>query len=57
MSQDVEKYLQNTLQMLEKAYEKHQQTQTYNQDSEKLKILIEMVKEQQSHENTGLTAR
>jgi hypothetical protein len=57
MSQDLEKYLKTALQKLEEAQAKHMKTKVYDSESEKLKILIEMIKEQMPHENTGSAAR
>jgi hypothetical protein len=57
MSQDLETYLQTALQKLEKAYSDHMKTKIYDQDSEKLKILIELIKEQLPHENIGPATR
>lgn len=51
MSQDLEQYLKAALQKLESAYQDHMKTKIYDQDSEKLKILIELVKEQLPNEN------
>jgi CRISPR/Cas system-associated endonuclease Cas3-HD len=52
MSQDLEKHLQTALQRLEKAYEEILKTQGYTRDTEKLKMLVELTREQVRHENT-----
>lgn len=57
MSQDIEKYLQTALQKLERAYEEHMRTAVYSQESEKIRILIEMIKEQIPHEDTRSATR
>ena len=57
MSQDLELYLKNALLRLETAYQDHLKTQIYDQQAEKLKILIELVKEQIPHENSSTSAR
>ncbi len=56
MSQDLEQYLKAALLKLETAYQDHMKTKIYDQDSEKLKILIELVKEQLPHENSSSPA-
>jgi hypothetical protein len=57
MSQELEQHLEIALQKLEKAYEEHMKTRIYDLDAEKIKIFIELIKEQIPHENTGPTAR
>ncbi len=57
MSQDLEQYLKVALSKLETAYQDHMKTKIYDQDSEKLKILIELVKEQLPHENSSSSTR
>ncbi|MGZ3744134.1 MAG: hypothetical protein ACXWRE_10725 [Pseudobdellovibrionaceae bacterium] len=57
MSKELENYLSLALKRLEKAYEEVLKTQGYNDQSEKLKILAELVKEQVNHENSSSTAR
>jgi hypothetical protein len=57
MSQELEKYLETALQKLEKAYQSHMDTKVYDKESEKLKIFIEMIKEQLPNENTSTTTR
>lgn len=55
MSQQLEQYLTTALKKLEMAYDKTISTQGYSQDSEKLKILIELIKEQSQNENISHT--
>lgn len=57
MSQDLEKYLTAALQKLETAYERHMKSKIYDEESEKLKIFIELIKEQLPNENTGTSNR
>jgi hypothetical protein len=57
MSNDLEVYLNAALKRLEKAEKQVLKTQGYSNEAEKLKILIELVKEQGSHEDTRSTAR
>jgi hypothetical protein len=52
MSQDLETYLILALQRLEKAYEEIIKTQGYTRDTEKLKMLVEMTREQVNDENS-----
>jgi hypothetical protein len=52
MSQDLEHYLTLALQRLEKAYEEILKTQGYTRDTEKLKMLVEMTREQVNDENS-----
>ena len=57
MSQELEKHLEIALQKLEKALERHMQTKVYDVEAEKMKIFIELIKEQLPNENTGPAAR
>ena len=57
MSQDLEQYLKTALLKLETAYQNHMKTKIYDQETEKLKILIELVKEQLPYENSSSSAR
>lgn len=61
MSQDpqeqLESYLRNALFKLEKAYDQVLKTQGYNSDTEKLKILIELTREQVPYENSSTATR
>jgi len=57
MNSELESYLSLALKRLEKAYKEVVKTRGYNQESEKLKILAELVKEQGPHENTHHTTR
>lgn len=52
MNSELESYLSLALKRLEKAYKEVVKTRGYDQESEKLKILAELVKEQGPHENT-----
>jgi hypothetical protein len=52
MSQDLEKHLKTALLRLERAYEEILKTQGYTRDTEKLKMLVEMTREQVRHENS-----
>jgi hypothetical protein len=60
MSQDpqeqLESYLKNALFKLERAYDQILKTQGYNADTEKLKILIELTREQVPYENFNSAA-
>ena len=57
MSQDLEKHLLTALQRLEKAYEEILKTQGYTRDTEKLKMLVELTREQVRNENTRPSTR
>lgn len=57
MSQELENYLNLALLRLEKAYEEIVKTQGYTRDSEKLKMLVEMTREQVRSENSCDTTR
>ncbi len=52
MSQELEHYLTLALQRLEKAYDEIIKTQGYTRDTEKLKMLVEMTREQVKNENS-----
>ncbi len=57
MEKKLENYLETHLQKLELAYKKILETQGYNKETEKIRILQEMIKEQTSNENTLSSAR
>lgn len=57
MSNELESYLSVALKRLEKAYKEVLKTQGYNEQTEKLKLLAELVKEQGAHENPSNPAR
>lgn len=57
MNNELENYLSVALKRLEKAYKEVVKTQGYNEESEKLKLLAELVKEQGPHENSSSSAR
>ena len=57
MNNELENYLSVALKRLEKAYKEVVKTQGYNEESEKLKLLAELVKEQGNHENSSASAR
>ena len=57
MKKDLEQHLSSVLTKLEKAHSEILKTQGYNRKTEKLKLLVEMVKEQTGHENTRNTTR
>ena len=57
MSKETENYLSLALKKLETAYEKIVQSTGYNDESEKIKVLTEFVKEQVENENTRPAAR
>lgn len=52
MDQKVENHLELQLQKLETAYKQILETQAYNKETEKIKILQEMIREQIRNENT-----
>lgn len=58
MSKELENYLQSALSKLEKVHDHLIETQGFNQETEKLKMLIELTKEQVKDENsrTGASA-
>lgn len=55
--EQLEQYLSGALVRIEKAYQKILETQTYNLELEKLRILTEIIKEQLPNENSGSSAR
>lgn len=57
MNNELESYLTVALKRLEKAYKEVVKTQGYNEQTEKLKLLTELVKEQGTHENSSTSAR
>jgi hypothetical protein len=57
MSQELENYLKLALQRLEKAYEEILKTQGYTRDTEKLKMLVELTREQVRNEDTRSSTR
>lgn len=57
MNNELESYLTVALKRLEKAYKEVLKTQGYNEETEKLKLLAELVKEQGNHENSSASAR
>lgn len=57
MNNELESYLSVALKRLEKAYKEVLKTQGYNEQTEKLKLLAELVKEQGTHENPSSSAR
>lgn len=57
MNNELENYLAVALKRLEKAYKEVLKTQGYNQQTEKLKLLAELIKEQGNHENSSNSAR
>jgi hypothetical protein len=57
MSSELEKYLSAALKRLEKAEKEVLKTQGYSAEAEKLKILMELVKEQGTHENISSSTR
>lgn len=57
MSKETENYLSLALKKLELAYEKVLQSAGYTEETEKLKILAEFVKEQVENENTRSATR
>ena len=57
MSVETENYLSLALKKLELAYEKIIQTSGYNDESEKIKILSEFIREQKENENTRSATR
>ena len=56
MSADLELYLQNSIIKLEKALKAIVSTRGYNEESEKLKLLYELIKEQMPHEKNSRDA-
>jgi len=57
MSQELENYLKLALLRLEKAFEEIQKTQGYTRDTEKLKMLVELTREQVQNEDSDHSAR
>jgi len=57
MNNELENYLSVALKRLETAYKEVIKTQGYNEESEKLKILAELIKEQGNHENSSSSTR
>jgi hypothetical protein len=53
MSQELESYLNLALKRLDKAYDEVLKTQGYTADTEKLKMLIELAREQVPNENNN----
>lgn len=52
VSQDLENYLKKSLEKLEKAYQEVLKTQPYNESLERMKMLIELTKEQVQNEDS-----
>ena len=57
MNKKIENHLEIHLQNLEIAYKKILETQSYNKETEKIRILQEMIREQAKNENTLPTTR
>ncbi len=57
MKKDLEQHLSSVLNQLERAHGEILKTQGYNRKTEKIKLLIELVKEQTSNENSRPTTR
>lgn len=57
MSESLESYLNIALQRLEKVYEEVLKTQGYTQETEKLKMLLELTREQVGNENSNSATR
>lgn len=57
MKREVEQHLSLVLTRLEKAHGEILKTQGYNSKTEKMKLLIELVKEQTGNENSHNTTR
>ena len=57
MAQELEGYLKNALKRLEKASEEILKTQGLNEDTETLKLLTELIREQVPHEDTDHSTR
>ena len=53
MAEESDQLLKNVLQRLEKISDDVTRTQGYTPDTEKLKMLVELVREQVQSENTG----
>lgn len=56
MAQELEKYLTLALKRLERATEEVLKTQGFNEETETLKLLTELVREQVPHEDTHTAA-
>lgn len=57
MNESLESYLSLALQRLEKVYAEVLQTQGYSAETEKLKMLLELTREQVGHENSDTATR
>ena len=57
MSENLESYLNLALQRLEKVYEEVLKTQGYTHETEKLKMLLELTREQVGHEDSNSATR
>ena len=57
MSQELENYLNLALTRLENAYSEVIKSQGYTRETEKLKMLIELVREQVPNENSSRSSR
>ncbi len=57
MKKDLEQHLSSVLSRLERAHGEIMKTQGYNRKTEKLRLLIELVKEQTNNENSRPTTR
>lgn len=57
MANDLESYLKLALLRLEKAAEEIQKTQGYNRETEKLKMLVELTREQVKNEDSDNSTR
>jgi hypothetical protein len=57
MSQELHERLSSTLIKLEKTYQKMKESQSYNKEIERIKLLQELVKEQVKNENTDRSTR
>ncbi len=55
VSQDLEFYLKKSLEKLDKAYQEIVKTQPYGESQERMKMLIELTKEQIQYEDTHHT--
>lgn len=53
MQKDLDTYLIEALKKLETAYSEITKAQSYNQESERIKLLSELVKEQVKNEDTS----
>lgn len=57
MQKDLDNYLVLALKRLEEKYQEALKTQTYNQETENLKLLIELTREQVKNENSSSSTR